>query len=650
MDQAPAQAQGRVSNRCFMTIRRAPDLTDPTPIAETTRIALFRSVIGLGILVAFIPSLPTIVRSLGWARPPTYRTVDCTSAGLHIEEKLDGKRAIHLRPLDLCTDVYGADNPYLSDYWLLEDGMPMQRHVFVDQFAEMPGGFRHSGNQILFRSSLATLADKPSNYAIRIPQYSDVERQVRAPWLQGLADALVAWLLVGCVILTLLVAISPHPRNMLFAVGATGPRLALVAVVVLRLSLALASEWNQVALTPDSNSYIKNHTTRSPLYPELLDYLAPEKSAPAWEFSNDPNHPLLTAVRTAKLFWLASIAFFVWTLSRLASPWLLALIFGWVAGCDAQNPWQSQWQMLSYVMTEPLNYSLTFAHLGLLFVYVARPSWKAGLTLALSLSLLMLCRPQNFPLFLSFAVVALADYQVGGWRLAVQRTATLAAVASLFLPIQYAFNLKKGAGGTAPPLTGHSLTGFAVQFASADDIPHIQDPKIREVLRTCIEVNGWRRKEKYSPSDRSMDANIYEVAVPSLRAVYGNHINDIAADHVLGVIARTIICRHPLEYLSLVFANAKMYWRPWVHIPLLATIAISAWAFAKNRDCRFLIPLLLALLPLLFAVLYCVLARPHGRYTSQFAFAEYMAPPLLLAFLFQCRVRTCAYQDLRFGK
>lgn len=616
-----------------MTGRRAFEFaTNSTPIAETTLTALFRSIVGLGILLTFIPTLPTIARTLGWETPPTFRTVDCTAAGLHIEDESDGQKAIHLQPLDLHKEVSWADNPYFSDLWLLEDGVPMERHVFVDQFAELQGGFRHSGNQILFRPSLTALTDKPSSYAIRIPEYSKLERQLRAPWLQGLANALVPLLAAGCVTLALLVANTSRPWDVLLAVGATGPRLALVAVVVLRLSLALAAEWNHVALTPDSNSYVKNHTTRSPLYPELLDYLAPEKSTPAWECSNDPSHPLLTAVRAAKLCWLASIGFFVWTLSRLASPWLLALVFGWVAACDAQAPWQSQWQMLNYVMSEPLNYSLTFAHLGLLFVYVARPSWKAGLTLSAATLLLMLCRPQNFPLFLSFAVVALADHQVGGWRLAVQRTATLAAVAGLFLPIQYAFNLKKGAGGTAPPLAGHCLTGFAMQFASADDIPHIHDPKMREVLRTCIEANGWRRKEKYSPSDRSMDANIYEVAVPSLRAVYGNHIDDIAADHVLGVIARTIIRRHPLEYIVLVIANAKLYWRPWVHIPMLATIAISAWAFARTRDCRFLIPLLLAIYPILFAALYCVLARPHGRYTSQFAFAEYMAPPLLFAF------------------
>lgn len=637
----------------LMTIWRSSDSeTKPMSLAETKRLsqnlsakpissvtaskltALFRMLFGLSLLFAFIPTLPTIARSLGWMAPPTFRTVDCAAAGLKIEEMPDGKRSIYLRSCGLGQEVYRFDNPFHSDFWLLEDGIPMHRHVFVDQFAELPGGFRHVGNQLQFRPSLAASTSELPPYSVRIPQYCELERQLRSPWLQGLADAAVVLLLLaGSVTLAILAVFTPRLLSEVLTVGATGARVALVAVVVLRLSLAMVAEWNYVALTPDSNSFIKNHATRTPLYPQLLDYLASEESVAPWEYSDDPSHPLLTAIRAVKLFWLASVAFFVWSLTRVAAPYLIALVVGWVAVCDIHAPWQSQWQMLNYVMSEPLNNGLTFVHLGLLVHYVIRPRWHCGLAAAIVAALLMLSRPQNLPLFLSFAVMALADQQVGGWRLAFRRIATLVLVAGLFLPTQYAFSIRKGGDGIVPPLTGHCLTGFAMQFASSDDIPHIHDPKMREVLRICIEENGWRRLDKYSPDNRSMDVNIYEVAVPSLRAVYGKDVSDVTADHVLSVIAKTIISRRPLEYVLLVHANAKMYWQPWIHVPLLATIAVSAWTFARTRERRFLITLLLGILPFLFAAIYCIFARPHGRYSSQFAFAGYMAPPLLLAFM-----------------
>lgn len=601
-------------------------------IVEAALAIAFRSFVILAVVIAFAPTLPAIARNLGVTRSPSFLTVDCASTGLHIKELADGLLSIDVGSLRLKELHSCIGEPFQSEVWLLEDGVRLQRHPFVDQFAESAGSFRHEGDRVYFRPSVEAARKPPARYSLSIPEYCPLDRQLRSLDLQGLADSTLGPLLLAA-LLTFGVLLKLRSRQLdaLVAVDSLLPRSLLVLVVVLRLSLMLLPEWNSVCVQPDTNSYIENRATRAPLYPLFLDLLAPEDLVLLWENSSDPDHPLLTAVRAGKLCWLASIGFCVWMLSRLVPPWLLAGVLIWSGFREAQAPYYSQLQSLNYAMTEPLNSSLTFVTFGCLFAYVARPSWKSGTIVSASTALLMLCRPQNISMFTVFGVVALVEQQRWGWRFAIKRSATLAALACLFVPVQIAINSSNCSATGAPPLAGHGLAGFALQFACADDIPHIQDPKMREVLRRCVEVHGWRRTAAYDPLDRSMNVNLYEIGVPSLHSVYGSSVDDFTADLVLGTIAKTVIWHHPVAYASMILTNWRAYWRPSVHVPLLMAVFASLFMFVKSMDRRYLVALLLGVQPVLYSAIYCVLARPIGRYTSHFAFAECAAPPLFIA-------------------
>lgn len=608
--------------------------TDSLPANQRRVAAVVRLFIGVGILSAFLaPCLPTIAQAVDGSRGERIRFKTIAIAGLPVQRLEDGVYRIDIRSLRLRSFADDSENPLRSEVQLLENGEALTPHVPIHELAVRAGSFQHWKHQIDFRPFNVGAPPEHSSYTLQVPQYSRLGGFLRSRTAQSNLQRIMTASIVGAILLiVLLVTLRSRAAVPLFGCDDLRWRVTLVGIVAVGLSFALAPRWNRLVIEPDTSTYFDRRAIRAPLYPLYLRFwhpgdLAIERNG----VHDDPHHPLLPAVRATKILWVASITIFLWFLSRHLSPWLLSIAFGWVMLLDMDRYAWSQLAWMDHVLTEPLNYCLTFVLCGLLCAYLSTARLVTALAIGTTATLLLLLRPSNLPVLGILGILAVSEWRIRGWKATTWRVGLAAATALLFVPLQYAANYYHHGRVRSPPYTGHCLASFAVQFATPVDVASIDDPKIRQVFERSMEVYGSKRTERYHPQGESLDVNLWSIAVPALIDVYGKDVDDFTKDHVLGTIASALIDRHPEKYRQMVLENLEWYWRWPIHGPLALTVLLSAVLVARGRSGVYLLTLFLGTMPFAIAILASILARPHERYGSQFAFAEYAVPLLFLA-------------------
>ena len=427
-------------------------------------------------------------------------------------------------------------------------------------------------------------------------------------------------------------------------------RMILIAAVGIGLAFALIPDWNRVVTCPDSRSYVEKQPIRTPLTAWWIATFDSERTLPRAEsVPAEPrtiahwgsSHRYVTAVHAWKVLFTVSVCVLAWSLSSIVPWWMVASFFLAAAALDcSRGPWSSGMSgYLDVLLSEPLSFSLMLLLLASLATYFSRPTWTRGLAIGVCLNLLILARPASLAFAAVIGGVWLLRWRRDGLGIACRRAGGIALLLVGGLMLHCGFNWFEHGYFRQHAFTGMNLMTTALQVADANDADDFTDPKISQYARTAIGLAQAKRQEWFDAS--AADDNCWRIAVPAYATVYGAtaEAQPFAADEVLARVARSIIRRHPREFLRLAASSFwNGFWRTWIHVPLLLTFVAGLWFFWRSGDRRFLFVAGLAALPFVGIIPACVTNYPIDRYRSLTSFAEIWSLPLAIGVVLSASV------------
>ncbi len=524
-----------------------------------------------------------------------------------------------------------------DEYELLEDGVPLPipDSYERDVVAQGHGRYRVTGaRRVIWSSRDGT--DPLANgrrYELVVRPSVALSPLARVLYLVAGALALVAWR-VGAIDPT-----RPASRR---------ARLAFVGLVALALAGGLARGWDEVYFEADTQSYVDSYPVRTPLYPVFLDVLdrtpdAPSTLTPGTETRPEkrPGDRFVNAVRVQKVLLVLSLLAVAWAFTEAVSPWVVAALLALGALTDlVPRRLDVVTSACSSVMSEGLNHPLIFFLVAALFAYLVRATWPRALALALVLSLLLINRPANAALVAVLGVVWLEDLRRLGWKRASARTVAMVTALAVPIAATCAWNAQRTGHWKLHAFSGWNVLCPAIQVATEDDVEAFRDdPKLAELVRICVVENGGKRLSYDDPAaPNAVNVNLYEIAVPAFNRVYPDVPRDAqlswVADEVFGKVAKRLLRRHPLGLLRFVWFNLEYFLRAfYLKAVTVLALAVSLVLFARSRAPLLLYAVFLATIPLVAILPACLVQFPLDRYHSQFAFAEVLTAPFLLATL-----------------
>lgn len=426
-------------------------------------------------------------------------------------------------------------------------------------------------------------------------------------------------------------------------------RAALVSVVAVVAAFSLVPAWNCLATSPDSQSYVLHSPTRTPMVPWWIDLFDAQRgesrvgSVPAahrvvnfWA----AGERYVEAVRAWKVFFAIGACALVWWLSALLPWWLVASIVLAVASLDAR---QGDWAkgMIGYLdalLSEPLSYGLILFLLSALCAYLSRPSWTRGFLLAACVNALILVRPASIVFASVFGCVWLLHVKREGIAFATLRAGTLALVTLAGILVHCSVNAVVYGHFRQHAFTGLNLMTTTLPLAEPADAELFADPKIQAFVRKCTIDYAPSRRRPFDAT--AANVNCWQIAAPCFAEVYGATVDQrpFEADDVLSTVGRTLIRRHPQEFVRLAWSNFRDgFWNGFLHVPLLLAAAIALWQFYKTADWRYVFVLFLAAIPFMSIIPACLTNYPLDRYRSTTYFAEIGSLLLLAAVMLTTR-------------
>jgi hypothetical protein len=349
----------------------------------------------------------------------------------------------------------------------------------------------------------------------------------------------------------------------------------------LLFTLAAAAVWllatlRSPLLVPDTNSYVLNHVTRTPVYPLLLD---------AMEAIADSGMFAVVAVVQVGFGLLCVLRFS----AALRNGYGIGGAAATIASLALMVPLA---RFGSVMMPECVAYGLFLWTAALLLEGIARPAPLRMIAASSLATVLVLTRPQYlflYPVLLLVLAGQLLERRERAMVFAAALSVALLASQSL---VQRAYNYAENGVFQSIPFAGIQLLAVQMFLSDAGDGVHASSPAARSFFDTVrprlVERELTAAQTADQLSVRSYNQMIFGVFIPTYRETVAGHQDLtpddwVAMDELTVGLSRDLALAEPMRYARHMAREIYQQQRYFVLL-LPGCILVSIWMGATRRD------------------------------------------------------------------
>lgn len=420
--------------------------------------------------------------------------------------------------------LYSDDRPdffHSSPVVLLEDGVPLPKHVDYDAITKgTPGSYTYWNHVLYFVPSAGH--DGSSKFSLLYPVLrSPLPRGMTL--FQGNVWLILFWNAVISAAFLALFRISTTSKmaRSLFMI----PVIAYFSFQIFFgtiVSIYGPTRWEYFGWGADTESWMDQYSAdspRPPVYSTFIRLLFPDikremvREVPIGTLIADrPDLPLLGLVHAQKLLLFGCILFAGWNLMLLIPAPLVAYVLIWICGHGYLAA------EMDFILSETMAQSWMFAICGAFALYLARPKGRHLLLLALLCGLLYQTRSAGIFSFVIFGFAVLFAYFKQPVRPLASIGASSLLLAAIFAaPIVHRYY--QTGFITSAPMYADAQIPFALEFATAADIELMPDETAKQFLTNALAlkttVDATYDKSKIVSRGQYLGTNLYKVAHPT---------------------------------------------------------------------------------------------------------------------------------------